>query len=238
MHRLYRILLLALGAMVLLAACGGGEDLGGELLELDAVALQETSAQAMGEVESVRFGLARSGAPVFIDGAQSISLDNIDGRFAVPGSADAILGVTVSGSLRTELGAIAIDDEVWLSNPTTGRFETLPPGFDIDPSLFFDPVGGWRPLISGLTDVAVVGEEQRNDTTRYHLTGTAPAERMAAITAGLVSGQDVELDLWLHPVTAEVTSVEFSTEFDGDVSEWVLELTEYGETFDISPPEE
>ena len=94
--------------MVLLAACGGGEDLGGELLELDAVALQETSAQAMGEVESVRFGLARSGAPVFIDGAQSISLDNIDGRFAVPGSADAILGVTVSGSLRTELGAIAI----------------------------------------------------------------------------------------------------------------------------------
>ena len=229
---------MALGSMMLLGACGGGEDLGGEPLELEPVSLQAMSAEAMGQVSSVRFGLSRTGAPVFIDGAQSISLDNIDGRFSVPGSADAILGVTVSGALRTELGAIAVDDEVWLSNPTTGRFETLPPGFDIDPSLFFDPVGGWMPLISGLTNVEVVGEEQRNNATRYHLSGTAPAERMQAITAGLVSGQDVELDLWLHPVTAVVTSVEFSTDFNGDVSDWVLELTEYGETFDISPPVE
>ncbi len=236
---MYRLIALAFGSMILLAACsGGGEDLGGELLELDAALLQETSAVVMGEVESVRFGLERTGAPVFVDGAQSIALDNIDGRFSVPGSADAILGVTVSGALRTELGAVAIDDEVWLSNPTTGRFETLPPGFDIDPSLFFDPVGGWRPLIAGLTDVEVVGEEQRNEQTRYHLTGTAPADRMQAITAGLVAGQSVDLDLWLHPVTAEVTSVTFSTEFDGATSDWVLELTEYGETFDISPPVE
>lgn len=237
-RHLIRLLLASVALVVALAACGGGEDLGGEKLELDAVALQERSAEAMGDVSSVRFGLARTGAPVFIDGAQSIALDNIDGRFSVPGSADALLGVTVAGSLRTELGAIAIDEEVWLSNPTTGRFETLPPGFDIDPSLFFDPEDGWRPLIAGLTDVVLVGEEQRDDATRYHLTGTAPADRMQVITAGLVSGQDVELDLWLHPVTAEVTAVEFSTEFDGEVSDWVLELTEYGETFDISPPAE
>lgn len=225
------------GSVVLLVACGAGEDLGGEPLDLEPVSLQAMSAEVMGQVTSVRFGLERTGAPVFIDGAQSIALDNIDGRFSVPGSADAILGVTVNGSLRTELGAIAIDDEVWLSN-LTGGFETLPPGFDIDPSLFFDPVGGWMPLIAGLSDVAVVGEEQRNGATRYHLNGTAPAERMQAITAGLVSGQDVVIDLWLHPVTAEVTSVEFSTDFDGDTSNWVLELTEYGETFDISPPAE
>lgn len=237
-HRPIRLLLATLAAVLVLAACSGGEDLGGPLLELDADALQATSAEVMGEVQSVRFGVERTGAPVFVDGAQSIALDNIDGRFSVPGSADAILSVTVAGSLRTELGAVAIDDEVWLSNPTTGRFETLPPGFDIDPSLFFDPVDGWRPLIAGLSDVAVVGEETRNDATRYHLTGVAPAEAMASITAGLVSGQDVELDLWLNPVTAEVTSIEFQTEFDGEVSDWVLDLTEYGETFDISPPEE
>ncbi len=232
-------MLLVLASGFVLAACGGGaEDLGGPKLELDAAMLQQTSAEAMGEVQSVRFSLERTGAPVFVDAAQSISLDNIDGRFSVPGSADAILGVTVAGSLRTELGAIAIDDEVWLTDPVTGEFNTLPPGFDIDPSLFFDPVDGWRPLIAGLSDVTVVGEEQRDDATRYHLTGTAPAERMQAITAGLVRGQEVDLDLWLHPVTGEVTAIEFATEFDGEVSDWVLELTEYGETFDISPPEE
>lgn len=232
------MLVVAASTLLLTACGGGGEDLGGPKLATDAAALQDLAATAMGEVTSVRFGLDRAGAPVFIDPAESIALDRIDGRFSAPGSADAILDVTVNDSLGTKLGAIAIDEEVWLSNPVTGNFETLPVGFDIDPSLFFDPMGGWQPLVEDLTDVTFVAEEQRDELTRYHLTGTAPAERMQAITAGLVRGQDVDLDLWLHPVTAAVTSIEFSTEFDGATSNWVLELTEYGETFEIVPPEE
>jgi len=189
----------------------------------------------MGNVSSVRFQLTRTGAPVYIDQVESISLDELEGRFTLPGSADAILQVTVNESLGTKLGAVAIGDEVWLSNPVTGKFETLPPGFDLDPSLFFDPKNGWQPLIESLIDVTFV-EEQSNG--RYWLTGTAPAERMQSITAGLVRGQDVDLDLWLNPVTAEVVAIEFSTEFDGATTDWALELLDYGETFEITPPEE
>lgn len=232
-------LVFAVLAALVVSACGSGaEDLGGPKLATDAAALQSQAATAMGDVTSVRFSLERTAAPVFIDPAESIALDALDGRFSAPGSADAILEVTVNGSLGTKLGAIAIDEEVWLSNPVTGNFETLPPGFDIDPSLFFDPKGGWQPLIDELESVSFVAEEQRNDATRYHLTGTAPASRMQAITAGLVRGQDVDLDLWVHPVTAAVTAIEFSTDFDGATSNWVLELSEYGETFEIVPPEE
>lgn len=219
------------------ASCGGGEDLGGEKLAADSASLQAATAEAMGAVTSVRFDLARTGAPVFIDQVESISLDTLEGRFQSPGSADAILKVTVNGSLGTKLGAVAIGDEVWLSNPVTGKFETLPRGFDLDPSLFFDPKDGWQPLIEGLRDVAFVAEEDRDGTT-YHLTGTALSENMEAITAGLVRGQDVDLDLWIHPVTANVRALEFSTEFDGAVSDWVLELGEYGEQFEIVPPEQ
>lgn len=233
------ILALIATALTVFTGCGGGEDLGGvKLATTDAALLQTTSATAMGEVESVRFILERTGAELFIDPAESISVDVIEGRFSVPASADAILQVTVNGSLRTKLGAVAIDDEVWLSNPVTGKFETLLPGYDIDPSKFFDPKGGWQPLIASLTDVEFVAEETRNEATRYHLTGTAPADRMQAITAGLVRDQSVELDLWLHPVTAEVTSIEFSTVFADETSDWVLELLDYGETFEIVPPEE
>jgi hypothetical protein len=231
-----RSIIAILVALAIVAAGCGGEDLGGPKLAQDAEALQELSAETMGAVTSVRFTLARTGAPVFIDQVESIALDSIEGRFVVPGSADAILRVTVNGSLGTKLGAVAIDDEVWLSNPVTGKFETLPRGFDIDPSLFFDPKGGWQPLIAGLNNVVFVAEEDRSGT-RYHLTGTAPADRMQAITAGLVRGQDVDLDLWLHPVTAAVTAVEFSTDFDGASSHWVLELLDYGEAFEIAPPE-
>lgn len=228
--------LLLATAAILLAACGG-EDLGGEKLSTDAADLQVASAQAMGDVTSVRFTLERTGAPVFIDQVESIALDGIEGRFQSPGSAEAILQVTVNGSLRTKLGAVAIDEEVWVSDPVTGNFETLPPGFDLDPSLFFDPKEGWQPLIEGLTGAEFIGEVDRDGTT-YQLTATALAENMESITAGLVRGQDVDLDLWLHPVTAEVRAIEFSTEFDGATSDWVLGLVDYGEPFEISPPEQ
>lgn len=233
---------LFLGTLLGLSGCAGGSDDGSidvdaadKLATNDPAALQAASAQAMGNVESVRFMLTRTGAPVFIDQVESIALDSLEGRFSNPGSADAIVNVTVNESLRTKLGAVAIGDEVWLSNPVTGAFETLPPGFDIDPSLFFDPKGGWQPLIEGLTDFAFEEDEPNG---RYRVTGTAPADRMQAITAGLVRGQDVDLELWLHPATAEVVAIEFSTEFGGATSEWVLELAEYGESFTIVPPVE
>lgn len=224
-----------MASCLVLAACGG-EDLGGEKLPTDAVGLQASSAEAMGAVNSVRFTLERTGAAVYIDQIESIALDALDGRFQSPGSAEAILEVTVNGSLRTRLGAVAIGEEVWVSDPVTGRFETLPPGFDLDPSLFFDPKNGWQPLIGGLTDVEFVDEVDRDGTT-YRLRAIALAENMESITAGLVR-QDVELDLWLHPVTAQVRAIEFETEFEGAVSEWVLELEDYGEEFEIEPPEQ
>lgn len=230
-----RQLPLFLALALIVVACGSSEDLGGEKLDTEPAALQQLTADAMGSVTSVRFTLARTEAPVFIDAAQSMSLDALDGRFSAPGSADAILEITVNGSLGTKIGAVAIDDEVWMSNPVTGTFETLPPGFDIDPSLFFDPKDGWQPLIEGLTDIAFVAEEQR-EGTRYHVTGTAPAEAMQSITAGLVKGQDVDLDVWIHPVTAQVTAIEFTTEWDGQSSDWVLELRDYGEAFNITDP--
>ena len=191
----------------------------------------------MGDVTSVRFGLEPSGAPIFIDSADAIALDSLVGRFNVPGSADAVVRVEVGGALNTELGAVAVDDDVWLSNPITGEMEPLPPGIDLDPSSFFDPVGGWRPLLENLTDVELIGLEDR-DGGRYHLRGTAPAEQVEVITAGLVSDLDVQMDLWVDPVTALVTDLEFTADVgDGD-THWVLELSDYGETFDIEPPPE
>jgi hypothetical protein len=108
LHVGWRKALLLLLALV--AASCGGEDLGGEKLPPDAALLQEMSAQTMAAVTSVKFELERTGAPVYIDQVESISLDALKGRFQMPGSADAILEVTVNGSLGTKLGAVAIRD--------------------------------------------------------------------------------------------------------------------------------
>ncbi len=235
---------LAVAGCLALVACRGDSD-GSEPTEptiaADPTAIVAASAIAMGETTSVRFELRRTGAPVYIDQFESISLKNAIGEFTVPRSARAALDVTVDETsdqpLQTQLAAIALDDEVWLSNPITGNFETLPPGYDIDPSLFFDPENGWKPLMENLTDVDLVGTEQRDGNDRYHIAATAPAEQVEIITARLVRDQDVAIDFWIQPVTGEVRTAEFTTRVpEGDVT-WVLELSDYGDEFDIEPPE-
>ena len=73
-----------------LAGCGGSDDEPeGDPLPAEAAAILTASAQAMGDVTSVRFTLTRSGAPVYIDTFESLALESVDGRFAAPASADA-----------------------------------------------------------------------------------------------------------------------------------------------------
>ena len=228
-------LLAAVVVAVSLTACGEDAEPEGEPLPADVETVLAAASAAMGEVKSVRFHLERSGAPVFIDEFESIQLDELDGRFEAPASADALLQVTVNGDLSTELGAIAVDDEVYLSNPVTGTFEPLQGGYDLDPSKFFDPVNGWRPLLAELEDAELVGEEDR-DGTRYHVRGTAPAARIDAITAGLVE-QDLTIDFWLRRDTGLVTATEFSTTLDDETTSWVLELDDFGEDFEIEQPD-
>jgi lipoprotein LprG len=203
---------------------------------VDPVELMQSSAAAMAEVTSVEFELERSGAPVYIDQFQEIALDGLRGQFAVPTRAQAELTVTVNGNLPTKIGAIAIDSEVWISNPVTGDFETLPAGYDIDPSRFFDPSDGWQPLIANLRDVELVGIDDRGGD-RYHVRGVAGADDVRDITVDLVRDQEVTVDFWIHPSSLLVTAAEFATTIDGGESQWSLELDRYGETFTIEPPE-
>jgi len=222
-----------------------GEPPAGTAVELDDGAVADPdadpavviadAAEAMGAVTSVEFRLTRDGAAVFVDEFESIALDAAVGQFSVPSRAAATLDVTVDGNLRTRIGAVAVDSDVWMSNPVTGRFETLPAGYDIDPSRFFDPAGGWQPLLAHLTEVELLGVDDRGGQ-RWHLRGTAPAADVENITVGLVEGQDVPVELWVHPGTALVTAMEFDTELAAGTAHWELELSRYGETFTIEPP--
>jgi lipoprotein LprG len=228
--------MIVLACALLGAACGGGSEPEGEPLAADVDTILDASAMAMSDVTSVRFDLRRSGAVVFIDEFESIALDKIKGRFSAPGSADAVLDVTVDGSLHTKLGAVALGGEVWLSNPVTGKFEVLDTGYDIDPATFFDPEHGWGPLMGALTDAVLVGVEDRGGK-RYHVRAVGPAAQMEIITAGLVRDQDVAIDFWLRRDTALVTAAEFSTVFSGKTTDWVIELSGYGDDFEIKKPE-
>ncbi|MCP5024970.1 MAG: LppX_LprAFG lipoprotein [Actinomycetia bacterium] len=237
MTRLRPALLIAGCTLTLVAAgCGGSDDISTDSLPPDPVVVLDTAAETMGQVETVRFSVEASGAPIHVDPAGTLALESVEGRFVSGTGIDALLTVDVAGAFTTQLGAVAIGDEIFLTNPLTGKFELLPADFGFDPGSFFDPVGGWQPLLETLRDPVFVGEEDRNGT-RYHVSGTAPAASIESITAGLAPDQEVEVELWIDPLTAHVTALEMTTESDGELTSWVVEMQEYDAPIEIERPD-
>lgn len=197
-----------------------------------------TSAAAMGSVETVRFEIERGGVPIYIDTTGTLEFKDATGRFVAPQAADAVVKVGVSG-LNVQIGAIAIDGTVWLSNPISGEWEKAPSSYAFDPTQLFSPEVGWRPLLAEeLQNPVFVGKEEFEDRELYHLTGSAPAARIETITAGLVSDQDVDLDLYLDPETGHVLEVVFDATTSAGVSTWDLRFFGYGDDIEIVPPED
>jgi hypothetical protein len=197
-------------------------------------AVLSAAADAMGTVDTVSFTIERSGAPVHIDTGGIIVFNKAEGRFAAPTSADALVEVEAAG-FKTEIGAIAFEGKTWLSEPITGRFTLTSGSYAFDPAALFDPVVGWRPMLTdGLTDIDWKGLDAT--TGRYRLTAVADPDRLEVITAGLVLDQEVVLDLYLDPTTGAVREVVFSTVNKGDTSSWLLTFAGYGQPVDVSPP--
>ena len=191
----------------------------------------------MGSIESVRFRIERSGAPVYIDPLQTLNFSVAEGQFAAPSSASALVTLAV-GTINAQIGAIAIDGVTWLTNPITGAWEDAPEGYDFDPSTLFDPELGWRPLLAdGLSDVEWIGEESRNGEDRYHIRAQADEDRVALILAGLIRRQPVAIDMWIEPQSGYVREAELSTVFEGQTSDWIIEFTEFGDPVEITPPD-
>jgi len=224
-----------LAFVILAAACGSTDPEPQLSANIDDVLA--ASAAAMGAVDTVRFGIERGGVPIYIDPTGTLEFKEATGRFVAPQSADAVVKVGISG-LNVQIGAIAIDGTIWLSNPISGEWEQAPAGYDFDPTTLFSPEVGWKPLLAGeLQNAVLVGLEGGDDAPRYHVTGAAPAIRIAKITAGLVSGQDVDVDLWLDPDTGHVLEVTFDTETAAGISSWDLRFFDYGDDIEIVPPE-
>ncbi len=221
---------LALG-WPLLAGCSGSDDTAAPL-EIDAVLA--TAADAMSNVETVAFRIERSGAEVFLDDGGSLAFNEAKGRFSkAAAAADAVLQVSALG-IDTQVGAVSIDGELWLSNPLTGQWEAAPESVTFDPVDLFDPETGWTPLLrDDLTEAQLVDDA---GSGRWHVSGRADGDRVAVITGGLVD-EDVPIELWIDRETGQVLEATFDSTTEGDTSSWRMELSDYGAEVTITPPD-
>ena len=235
-----RLLSLLAALTVVAAACSGSDDAApATTIPADVDAVLAAAAEAMGAVDTVRFSIERGGAPVFIEIGSIgdlVEFKSAEGRYTSPGSADALVTVN-AGGFNTQVGALAIDGQIWLSF-LGSDWQPAPPSYQFDPASLFDPNQGFRQLfVDGLSDVTLIGEETRDGIATYHIRGTAGEERVEFITASLVRNQSVELDAWIDGATGELVDAAFTTQVSDGTATWELTFREYGAEVTIEAPD-
>jgi lipoprotein LprG len=225
--------------LALLAACSSSDDdsesEAGPAVEgvdsSDPTEILQASAAAMAQVESVTFTIERTGAEVFIDDGENLAFVSADGRFGAPSSADALVTVDAS-SLTVQVGAVAIDGTIWLTDPVTGAWDEAPDDLTFDPATLFDPEIGWRALLDGgLTDVELVS----SGGDIAVISGVAEAERVDVLTGGIVDDA-APVEIAIDTTTGLISSVEFDVETGDGIASWRVELQNYGAQVDVTAP--
>lgn len=153
-------LLLAIG---LLAACGDGESL--PVDGLDAVALLAAAADRTEQVQSFHFVLEHERGSTEI--VRGVNMERAEGDVA----GGQRLRVDIEGSagpLNIKLGIVILEDEAWITNPLTGRWERE----DISIAELFDPATGITALIRAVTDPRVTGSDRIDGVQTYRVEAT------------------------------------------------------------------
>lgn len=194
---------------------------------------------AMSTVESASFVIEQSGAAIFIDDAEQLEFQSADGRFARPASAEALITVDALG-FTTQVGAIAIDGDLWFTNPLSGEWTEAPESFTFDAATLFQPDVGFPALLAEASASAELIEdspsENGRDDEEHHVRATVGAERVSVLTGGLVA-EESEVDLWIDDVSNRIVELRFELLIDDAVSSWRMTISGYDAEVTIVPPE-
>ena len=225
---------LALLAVVLAAAgpavaCsrGAATDAGPTVDELLAA-----SAVAMSDVTSAAFTIEQSGAEFFIDENGQLAFRSADGRYAAPASAEALVTVDALG-FTTQVGAVAIEGTVWLSDPLTGNWAEAPESFAFDPATLFDSEQGFPAL---LTEGQGRSELLSSDETSHRIRTPVSAERLSVLTSGLVEAA-TDVELTIDAGTDRISEATFELPVADQTSSWRLALDQYDEPVTVERPD-
>jgi hypothetical protein len=218
---------LGLVALVL-AACGGSDTSDRPVPPVQQVL--DDSHAAMAALTSAGFKMSVSGAPIEITGLEFV---DAEGTYLAPDRGEAVLMLRL-GDITIGVGTVSVADRTWVTDPLTGEWSELAPGVGFNPALLFGDQG-WTALLAGaLRDPIIHGIERG----RYAVTGTAPAERVERLTAGVVTGQEVEIEFGIDPETSLVETAGFTTLGPEGDTVWTIRLGPFDEPADIEPPVE
>ncbi|MCB8966952.1 MAG: LppX_LprAFG lipoprotein [Chloroflexota bacterium] len=198
-------------------------------------------AVAMQAQPSFHFIIDRTGAPAYVDTAETLSFRRAEGDYLAPDRAQAVVRVILPG-LVTDVSVISVGPIQWETNPLTGQWQELPPDWGFNPTILFrEDVGLQAILAADMTDVTLLGTEKLEDgadALLYHLAGEATGERLYEMSGTLIGPDVVDVEMWVEPETFllhRIIAVEPVTDSD-EPSVWQVDFSQFGQELVIEPP--
>lgn len=232
MMRLQALALLAALALAGTPACTGG-DTGSPSGSLpDGAGLLRESAQAMSELNTVRFDLAVDGT------VPGVAIRGAEGELTREGDVKGTAQLA-QGDGGSEIEFVIVDDSLYLKGPT-GGFQRLPASFAAsvyDPSKILDDKVGVPAMIAGASQAKTEAIEDVDGTQAYRVAVTVPKDRLAVLLPG-VSG-DLSGHLWVassDPKRLLRAKMNVPAEGGGSPGSVTMTLSEFDEPVTITPP--
>lgn len=245
MSRLKWLALVA--AALFLAGCNPGSP-NATPTPVDVRAIMDEAAAVVSDAHSFRVIIERTGAPVYVDTADTtgaIEFMRAEAEYAAPDRIMADVKIKIGG-LVVSGDFIAIGTAQYLANPTlTGgnwwKYDFVP---GLDPAGILAENGGLQAALRSVRDLQLVGVENRDGVESVHVRGVGDGAEVANLTLGLIGGGDVEVDAWIGAQDRRVIRVEVLEpnrplpEGRSDPPFWTIELFDYNAPVEIEPPTE
>ncbi len=222
----------ALVALVVAAACGGGND-------APAVGAPERIAQVAATIEqtsSLQFQIDVEGPEVQL--AEGVILSRLEGTFEAPDEAHTAARVNVLG-ITASVDLITIGDRAWQKQPLETEYTELEPEqTPFSAAQLFSPGGIPAILRTDIVDVAYEAgdpaELEAFPGEQYDvITGFISGTRIADLTSGLVESDGATITLL---VTGSEARRILIVEPGMEPNTWTIDAWAYGGSVDVTAP--
>ena len=150
------------------------------------------------------------------------------------------LKTTISGKMRgmfLEVQIITVGEEIYMTNPLTGKWELLPAQFNI--LGVFDPNNGIAAIMKGIAALTKLSDEDMGGVVCYHLSGSIASTDLRQIIVSSVEGVTIHVEVWIGKEDFLVRNIKLEgkiTEAEVEGIIRTLKLSNFNEEVSIEVP--
>lgn len=237
MRKSWLLVFITLGIVFEQTGCAGRQ-----IEELPPEEILSRSAERMRELDGFHYLIERSGAPAFLDYAETISFRRAEGDYVLPDRVIAEVRVIAPG-IVAEVTIISVGETTWETHLLTGEWQVVPQEYAFQPQILLNPDTGIQAVVErDLESLAYEGIDEIEEMPGfplYRLHGTLLGDGTYNATYGMIDKDPLDVRMWIAPDTFELHRVIVVDPADPGEDEdtvWQIDFWDFDRTIDIEAP--